>query len=189
MGETIRRRSPSIETRDRVQVTIQDLANRHGGLYVGIYSILLFIVGSSASERLAKFNKRWQNRVGKQKKGKKSPFHLCCCSPAIDRYISWRAAGCLRKATLLLLWDGMIVVAGLELWWWTFDLRINASHTTCKTHTQNIHVSRQNNNNKIKGKIFCIGSVRELSKVDWPVVIVGRLNYPSRQVERLANSS
>ncbi len=55
MGETIRRRSPSIETQDRVQVTIQDLANRHGGL-VGRYSILLFIVGSSASEWLAKFN-------------------------------------------------------------------------------------------------------------------------------------
>lgn len=47
-----------------------------GGLYVGIYSILLFIVGSSASERLAKFNKRQQNRVGKQKKGKKKVLFI-----------------------------------------------------------------------------------------------------------------
>lgn len=166
MGETIRRRSPSIETRDRVQVTIQDLANRHGGLYVGIYSILLFIVGSSASERLAKFNKRWQNRVGKQKKRKKKSFSSQLCSPAIDRYIfpDELLGVCVRL--LLLLWDGMIVVAGLKLWWWTFDLRINASHTKCNTHTQNIHVSRQKNNNKIKGKIFCIGSVRELPKVN-----------------------
>jgi hypothetical protein len=167
MGETIRRRSPSIETRDRVQVTIQDLANRHGGLYVGRYSILLFIVGSSASERLAKFNKRWQNRVGKQKKRKKKSFSSQLCSPAIDRYIfpDELLGVCVR---LLCYYFGRndYCCRPWIMRWWTFDLWINASHTTCNTHTQNIHVSRQKNNNKIKGKIFCIGSVRELPKVN-----------------------